>query len=134
MGIQITSRYGGSCSECDRDIRKGDKIYYDGENKNSYGKSIVCPNLSCFREQGGVLDEDSSNEFSFIPPKFDPKYDTLVFSTVEDLLDTIILKSNEKVKKLYPHLPEDSNTFGQIRNSMIQHYKDLYIFKKNQGK
>lgn len=133
MGIQLTSKYSSTCPECDRVIKAGDKIYYDGDNRNSYGKKIVCTNLICFKEQGGVLDEESSNEFSFVPPKFH-SYDNITFSLIDDLLDDIIVRANDKVKKLLPHLPEDSSTFGQIRNAFISHYKDLYIFKKNQGR
>jgi len=133
MGIQLTSKYSSTCPECDRNIKVGDKIYYDGDNRNSYGKKIVCTNITCFREQGGVLDEDGSSELLFVLPK-SIEYDTVVFMSIENLMDTIIIKANNRVKKLLPNLPEDSSIYGQIRNAFISHYKDLYIYKKTQLK
>lgn len=133
MGIQLVSKYKGQCPECDESYKVGDKIYFDGDNKNSRGKSIVCVDLECFREQGGKLDTDGSSEFRFIPPK-NNHYDDIMFSPIEDLFDTIVIRAHNRTKKQMPNLDEDSSAFGQIRNANMDKYIKLYIFKKNQGK
>jgi len=133
MGIQLTSKYSSTCPECDRNIKVGDKIYYDGDNRNSYGKKIVCTDITCFREQGGVLDEDGSSEFRFILPK-NIEYDPMTFGLVEDLFNTIVIKAHERTKRQMPNLDEDSSAFGQIRNANMDKYIKLYIYKKEQIK
>jgi len=129
MGTQITTQYRGSCHECDEAWKPGDKIYFDGDHKNSVGKSTVCTDIDCFKEQGGKLDTDSSSEYKFNPPKKINTDVMIQLDTNDEIMDTIIVKADNKTKELYPNLKGDSSVFGQIRNSWIDKYLKLYLVK-----
>ena len=128
MGILLPARYAGVCPECEEDFDVGEDIYYEKRPKPK--KSIVCVNLKCFTDQGGKLDTPpeilSEEEYLFVPPTFGIE-NSGEWRVIESTLNTIIGMANNKVKQLMPNLKPNSNTFGQVRNAFITHYKDIYL-------
>jgi len=128
MGIQIPARYAGQCPECEEEFDVGEDIYYQKRAKPK--KSIVCVNFKCFTDQGGKLDKPpeslTEEEYLFVPPKPETDLESRL-DIAEDILNSIIIRANKKVKQLMPNLNENSNTFGQVRNAFITHYKDIYL-------
>lgn len=132
MGIQLAAKFPGQCPECEEDFDKGEDIYYEKRPKPK--KSIVCVNYKCFTDQGGKLDKPlesiSEEEYLFVPPKINLLTSPTDMTAVEQVLNTMIVRANNKVKELMPNLSPNSNTFGQVRNAFITHYKDIYLMRK----
>lgn len=128
MGIQLAAKYAGQCPECEEEFDVGEQIYYEKRPKPK--KSIVCVNFQCFSDQGGKVDkpkeELGEEEYLFVPPNFGVE-ESGEWRIIESILNTIIGTANKKVKELMPNLNENSNTFGQVRNAFITHYKDIYL-------
>lgn len=129
MGIQIEAKYAGQCPECEEEFDVGEDIYYQKRPKPK--KSIVCVNFKCFEDQGGKLDKPpeklSEEEYLFVLPKLGDNAKDMSLLGIPDILDQIIILAHDKVKRLMPNLSENSNTFGQVRNAFITHYKDIYL-------
>jgi len=128
LGILLPARYAGVCPECEEDFDVGEEIYYEKRPKPK--KSIVCVNYKCFTDQGGKLDTppetNKGEEYFFIPPT-SAEENTNEWRIIESILNTMIVSANKKVKELMPNLNPNSNTFGQVRNAFITHYKDIFL-------
>ena len=132
MGILLPAKYAGVCPECEEDFDVGEEIYYEKRPKPR--KNIVCVNYKCFTDQGGKLDKKplgniGEEEYLFVPPNFGVE-DVSEWRIIESTINTIIGTANNKVKQLMPNLKPNSNTFGQVRNAFITHYKDIYLARR----
>lgn len=131
MGKQLVSQYSGQCKECDTKYSKGDTIYWDGTKK------INCKDLACFSEQGGEITSNQSTFAKKSSYTFKPKttYTDKMMTSDDSLnirldvdvegdsarLVEYIREANDLAKKLYPNLTPNTQTFGQIRNSLVAH-------------
>lgn len=134
MGKQLVSQYNGQCKECDTKYLKGDTIFWDGVKK------INCKDYACFTEQGGELTA-KPGEWSPRPkagaPRVKSTYSDRLMTADESLdinldidvtdlgtgatLLEYIREANTLTKRLYPNLKANTQTFGQIRNSIVAH-------------
>jgi len=135
MGKTIAAKFASQCPECGATWSTGAPIFYDKFVKNSKGKSFACTNEDCAKEH------NVSVTGSFVPQRTtvnNASYTDKFMSSNPELNATIpnmtisegMVRAGEEVKALislahsiagemYPNIPENSHTFGQIRSKLV---------------
>jgi len=137
MGRQITATRGGTCPECSNSWAVQDQIYWDNSVKNSKNWNVTCSDLECFKGQGGSLTD------SFTPKKtpstgFSGRFTedvTAVLPAIavgkditasSDIVLQAFTQANRLATDIYKKLPNNSQTFGQIRSKFTDQILSVY--------
>jgi len=127
MGTIITSTKAGTCPECKKAYKAGDKIHWDKSVKNSAGYSVVCIDEECFKEQKGTItprfekgagfSTSSKVDVTAELPSVDPIRAEL--KAAGHVVQEAFVLADEMVKKIYLNLPASDHTYGQIRSKFV---------------
>lgn len=141
MGKQLLAKRAGTCPECSKPWKTQENIYWDSNVKNTAGFNVTCSDQKCFEKQGGKL----------TPPTFKPRYNNTFtprtsFREREDVTAVlpenyessteidkaasevlrIITKADKIASDMYPNLPHNTNTYGQIRSKLTDQIIAVY--------
>jgi len=125
MGTELITKRAGTCPECKKSWKVGEKAFWDNSIKNSAGFSVICIDEDCFKEQGGKITPRTQG---YSKPGFSPRADvTLKVPDVviskeiahsADILEGYIKQADNLVEDLYS-LPAGDQTRGQIRSKFV---------------
>ena len=143
MGRKITATRAGTCPNCGNGWAIQDQIYWDNSVKNSKGWNVTCSDEECFKGQGGTLTGFTTQKktpFTGFSGRFTEDVSAILPAVAvgkeiiasSDIVLQAFTQANSIATDIYKKLPNNSQTFGQIRSKFTDQILKVYCrLRKN---
>lgn len=138
MGKQISAKFASTCPDCGASWKTGESIFYDKFVTNSKGKSFACTDAECAKEHkvvvSGTFTPGRPSSTTTSGYSYQDKFMTAntelnavipnvaIGSQLVDageIVKATISLAHSIAEEMYPGIPANSHTFGQIRSKLV---------------